>query len=265
MSGLFTRLAQQHINQNKSIITPAQSLVFPADTGVSHTREGDSEHEKVQESHQQEPDTKNNSADNFRNDYSNKPESKTSATYELDALKQTTNTHADSVIAPALTPVINSNITGTSSGEEGISLSNASLDELDNVSSKHPQLAGNINSTLKPLISPKDSAKDKETVGSKLDSSHLSHDNDSVSVSESIITRQQVTPSSLKNRNSPARQKSTSLIQDENQTIINVSIGQIDIKATPADDAEQKSPKRSQRSDTSALEAYHQKRKQGQK
>ena len=258
MSGLFTRLAQQHINQNKSSITPAQSLVFPADTGVRHTRGGDSEHEKVQESHQQEQDTQNNSADNFMNGYSNNPESKTSETYELDALKQKTNAHADSVITPAITPAINSNLTVTSSGEEGIPLSNASLDELENVSSKHPQLPGNINSTLKPSIS----AKDKETVGSKLENSHLSHD--SVSVSESIIPRQQVTPSSFNNRNSPARQKSTSLIQDENKTIINVSIGQIDIKATPADDAEKKLTKRSRRSDASALEAYHQKRVRGQ-
>lgn len=254
MSGLFTRLAQQHINQSMSSITPAQSLVFPIDPGVLHTRGVDSVHKQVQGSHQQEQETQNNSADNFMNGYSNNSESKTSATNECDVVKQKTNAH----VTPALTPVINSNSTVTSSGEESIPPSSASLDELDNVSSKHPQLTGNINSTLKPLIS----AKDKETVGSKLENSHLSHDNDSVS--ESIITRQQVTPSSLKNRNSPARQKSTSLIQDENQTIINVSIGQIDIKATPTDDAEKKSPKRSRRSDASALEAYHQKRVRGQ-
>lgn len=258
MSGLFTRLAQQHINQSMSSITPAQSLVFPVDPGVLHTRGVDSVHELEQGSHQQKQETQNNSTDNFMNGYSDNSESKTSATNEFDVVKQKTNEHADSVITSALTPVINSNLTVTSSVEEGIPLSSASLDELENVSSKHSQLPGNINSTLKPLIS----AKHKETVGSKLENAHLSHEKNSVS--ESTMTRQKVSPSSLKNRNAPLRQKSTSLIQDENQTIINVSIGQIDIKATPADDTEKKSPKRSRRSDVSALEAYHQKRVRGQ-
>ena len=172
----------------------------------------------------------------------------------FDAVQQKAKAHATS----ALKPVINSNVSVTSSVEEGILQSRAPIDELESVIPEHSRLPETINSTLKPLIS----AKHKEAVESKLENAHLSHENNSVS--ESIVTRQQGSLSSLKNRNAPARQTSTSLIQDENQTIINVSIGQIDIKATSADSTDKKPLKRSRRSDASALEAYHQKRVRGQ-
>lgn len=250
MSGLFSRLAQQHINQHTSSIKSAQQPVFPIQINGHNAGVRNVDQEQMLPHRHVEPGRQIKNTDTDTNDYSEISVSNSPGRSETDVAKLK--------LQASLTPVINSAIKETTAHEVKAPLSIASQMTPEVASSIQPQLPGNRDSLQIPFVSN----EDKDVSFSKIEDINLLPESNSIF--KQAFNNHQVLPPSINNRAVRSTQKFAQHVHDENKTIINVSIGQIDIKATPADDAEKKSPKRSRRSDTSALEAYHQKRMRGQ-
>ena len=260
MSGLFSRLAQQHINQHTLSIKSAQSPVFAMQINEHNAGVSDVDREQVLPHRHVEPGTKIKNTDTDMNDYSeisvsNSPGRNGSGRNETDVA----NPKLQASATASLTPVINSAVKVTTAHEVKTPLSIASLLTPEVAPSIQPQLPENSESLQIPFVSD----EDKETSFSGIEDINLLPENNSIF--KQAFNNHQVLPSSINNRNVRSTQKFVQHVCDENQTTINVSIGQIDIRATQAEKDEKKIPTRSSQTRSSALEEYHQKRVRGER
>lgn len=249
MNGLFSRLAQQHINQRSSSITPAPSPVFPVQLNEHDAAVTDVNQEQLLPHRHFEPGTQIKNTETVMNDYSDTPVSNSPAGDEPDVATQKTNTPVTSSLTPVLESVI----------KESTAFEAATPLTPEAGSSIQPQLPGGSDSQQIPLVSD----DDKENSSSKTEDTYLSPANNSIS--NQALNNHQVHPLSTRNRNAQSTQKFGRHVHDENQTTINVSIGQIDIRATHEEKIEKKSPSRSRRARSNALEEYYQKRVRGER
>ena len=256
MSGLFSRLAQQHITQRSSSITPAPSPVFPVLLGEQNAGVIDRHQDQISPQRKLEPDAQIKITDKSLKDNPDSSVSNSPTGNGPDAGRQKDHT----VIPQSLTPVIKSVIKAGGTHEEVTPLSTLTPSSTPEVqSSIQPQLPG------KKYLSPTPSVSDgdKENSSSKVEESELSSGNDVVP--KPSFNSQQVRPSGVSNRNVQSTEIITHRKHDETQATINVSIGKIEIRATQAEILEKKAPTSSNRTRSIALEEYHQKRVRGER
>lgn len=255
MNGLFSRLAQQHIKQRSSGITPAPSPVFPLHVNEQNAVVTDVDQEQILTHQQPEPGTHFKQPDTVMRDDQDTSVLNSRAGNETDDAKQKIN----ALPIPSLTPAIDPVNKASGAQDEVTPLTVASLLTPEAGSSIQPQLPENRDSPRLPL----DSKFDRQTSSPTMEDADLSPGNESVS--EQTYHRHQVLPSSTGKRSAQSNQKFTRYVDGENQTTINVSIGQIDIRATHEETVEKKSSTHPRRSSSSALEEYHQKRVRGER
>lgn len=255
MSGLFSRLAQQHLNQRMSSIMPAQSPVFPMEINERNADVSDVDKEQILPHQQVEPSAQIKNSDPVMNDQSDNSVSNSHARNNPDVAKPKINFS----VTPLLTPVINSTTKVSTVHEVETPLSSVSLLTPEVEPSIQPQLPENGDSLQMPFVSD----NDKQTLFSKGDDTNLWPRKKSITKQKFDI-HNQAPPSSISNRKEQLPQKFSQHVHDENQTTINVSIGQIEIKATQAEQFEKKPATRSNRTVSNALEEYHQKRVRGE-
>jgi hypothetical protein len=260
MTGLFFRLAQQHINKRPSGISPVPSPVFPVllnehDVGVS-----DGYQEKVPQQQHIKPDVQTKVTDAVLHDNPGDPAPSPPAGDEPDVARQ----EKYPAVTPSLTPVSDSVSRVSSTNEHVTPLASATPMTPEAQSSIQPKPSSIQpkppgDSFSAPMSSVFDDSREGNT--SSVEESDLSPADNLVS--KRVLNSHQVPPTS--NRNVQSTQEFTRLEHEKNQTTINVSIGQIDVKATREDKPERKAPSRPTRIGSSALEEYHQKRVRGER
>lgn len=260
MSGLFSRLAQQHINQHTSSIKSAQQPVFPMQINEHKASVSNVDQEQMLPYRHIEPGTQIKNIDTDTNDYSeisvsNSPGRNGSGRNESDVVKP----KLQASVAASLTPVINSAVKITTAHGVKTPLSTATLLKPEVALSIQPQLPENNDSLQMPFVSD----EDKDASFSKVEDINLLPENNSIF--KQTFNNHQLLPSRSNNRSVRSTRKFAQHVCDENQTTINVSIGQIDIRATQVEKNEKKTPVRSSQTRSSALEEYHQKRVRGER
>ena len=256
MSGLFSRLAQQHITQRSSSITPAPSPVFPVLLGEQNAGVFDRHQDQILPQRKLEPDAQIKITDTILKDNPNSSVSNPPAGNGPDVGRQ--KDHA--AITQPLTPVIKPVIKAGGTHEEVTPLSTVTPSSTPEArSSIQPQLPGESYSSPTPSVSD----DDKENSSSKVEESDLTSGNNPVP--KLSFNSHQVLPSGVSNRNVQSTEKFARRKHDETQTTINVSIGKIEIRATQAEKLEKKVPTSSNRTRSNALEEYHQKRVRGER
>lgn len=256
MSGLFSRLAQQHITQRSSNITPAPSPVFPVLLGGQNAGVINRHQNQILQQRKLESDAQIKITDTDLRNHRNRSVSNSPSGNEPDVEKRKDHT----AVTPSLTPVIESVIKAGGAHElvTPFSIATPSLTP-EAPSSLQPQLPGGSYSS--PTQSLSDA--DKQTGYSKVVESELPSGNNPVP--KRSFNSHQVLPTGVSNRNAQSTEKFARRKRDETQTTINVSIGQIEIRATQAEKLEKKSPTSSNRTRSNALEEYHQKRVRGER
>ena len=258
MSGLFSRLAQQHINQRPSSIKYAQSPVFPMDSNEHNTATVDVEHEPelsqpILTQNSIEPNVKKRTKDTAGNDYVSKKLSvvNNSIVNEVDS----TGVINKSVVTPIVTPVLNT-----------VSKHGSVKEEITSFSTTQEK-ASEVELSIKPA-SQKSNELEKQFISNDTnESSVLKTENEPLKNSSTIRAEnnnQQLRPGSTGKRSTQADTRYSQKVQAETQTTINVSIGQIEIRATQEQKDNKKTPVRSYQTRSSALEEYHQKRVRGE-
>lgn len=256
MSGLFSRLAQQHIAQRSSSIMPAPSPVFPILLGEQDA--GAIERHQDQLSRQRKPEagTQIKITDTIVNDSTNSSVSDSPKGNEPDVGRQ--KDHA--AITQSLTPVIKSVTKAGGIHEEVTPISTVTPSSTPEArSSIQPQLPGEAYSLPTPSVS----GDGKESSSAKVEESELTPGNGPIP--KLAVNSHQVFPSIVSNRNAQSTENFAPRKHEETQTTINVSIGQIEIRATQAEKLEKKAPTSSNRTRSNALEEYHQKRVRGER
>ena len=279
MSGLFSRLAQQHITQRSSSITPAPSPVFPVLLGEQNAGVIDRHQDQILPQRKLEPDAQIKITDKSLKDNPDSSVSNSPTGNGPDAGRQKDHT----VIPQSLTPVIKSVIKAGGTDEEVTPLSTVTPsstpearssiqhEEVTPLSTVTPSSTPEVQSSIQPQLpgkkylspTPSVSDGDKENSSSKVEESELSSGNDVVP--KPSFNSQQVRPSGVSNRNVQSTEIITHRKHDETQATINVSIGKIEIRATQAEILEKKAPTSSNRTRSIALEEYHQKRVRGER
>lgn len=255
MSGLFSRLAQQHLNQRTLNIKPAQSPVFPMEINKQYADVSDANKEQMEPHTQLEPTTQIKKNDAVMNNYSDTPVSNSPARNASDVVKPKNHTF----VTPSLTPVINPTFKVSAAHELKTPSLITPLLTPEIKPLIQPQLSENNDSLQMPFVSD----NDKETLFSKHEDTKLSPENNSIN--KQGFGNHQVLPPSISNRKEQLTQKFSKYVQDENQTTINISIGQIEIRATQPEKIEKKTPARLDQNRSNALEEYHQKRVRGER
>lgn len=253
MSGLFSRLAQQHLNQRTLNIKPAQSPVFPMEINEHYAGVSDVDKEQIPPQRQIEPGIQIKNTDTVMNDYSDTPVLNSPAINTPDVAKPNINTS----VTPSLTPVVNSTINVSAADKVKTPLSITPLLTPEVKSLIQPQLPENNDPLQMPFVSD----NDKETLFSKGEDTNKNN-----SIIKQKFDNHQVLTLKISNQKEQLTQKfSQQHVQDKNQTTINISIGQIEIRATQAEKLEKKTPPRPNRTRSNALEEYHQKRVRGER
>lgn len=257
MIGLFTRLAQQHIAHRSSSIAPAPSPVFPLLTGEQSVDVTDADmhqgHAPPRRIHETDAQTKNK--DTVLKDSPVSKDSNSPVSNGADAKKQKEN----SEVTPSLTPVIESVNKAGNTQEEVRPLSTvATSSPPEAQSSIQPQIEGS-QSSLTPFA-PVD---EKATVTSIVQ--ELEVPPGSKPVPGRSLENHHLRPSRTVDRNVQSTEKLARQKHEETQTTINVSIGQVEIRATTPEKPEKKVSTRSNRTRSDALEEYHQKRLRGER
>lgn len=257
MNGLFTRLAQQYITHRSSGIMPAPSPVFPTLHGeLSVDVAGaDGHRDQAPPPRIPESDAQIKIADTV---LKYNPVRGVSDSPSVDG-PATERQEEDAVVPPSLKPVIESVNTARDTQEEIRPLSAVAPSSPPEVqSSIQPQLEES-HSLLKPLVSVEGKAAGNSPFD-ELESSPVDNP-----VAGRSLESHQVRPSRSGNRSVQSTEKFARRKRDETQTTINVSIGQVEIRATTPEKLEKNVTTRSDRTRSNALEEYHQKRLRGER
>jgi len=255
MNGLFFRLAQQHIKQSSPGITPAPSPVFPLHGNEQEVAVTDVDQEPILTHQQPERGTHFKQHDTVMRDDLDTSVLTPRMGHKADDARQKINEPLTPSSTPASDPVNKAN----TAQDEVTPLTVASLLATEAGSSIQPQLPENRGSPQLPLVSE----VDRQTSSQTMEDADWSPGNEAAS--EQTYHRHQVLPLSNGKRSVQSTQKFTRHVDGENQTTINVSIGQIDIRATHEETVEKKPSTHPRRSSSNALEEYHQKRVRGER
>ncbi len=233
MSRFFSRLSLQHHNQGTLSIKPALSPVFPVEIGGV-------DNEQLQTHKQFE-----SSAQIKKND------SDTSESYSLSFGKEQSKL---AKIKPSDTPLLKP--VKSSTFEEYTAQETV----------KYPSIISPLTAELEPstqLHLPKNNNSATTPYVSDINkNTKLSPENQSFVKQK--LENSQIIPSRIKNQKEQLTQQFSQHVHDENQTTVNISIGQIEIKATQAEKIEKIAPLPN-RNRSNALEEYHQKRVRGER
>lgn len=258
MSGLFSRLAQQHINQRPSSIKYAQSPVFPVEANEHNAVTVDVEQEPelsqpILTHNNIEPNIKTITTDAAGNDDIPKKSSviNNSVVNEVDSTSVVNN----SVVTPIVTPVLNT-----------VSKQGSVKDEITPLTTEQEKTA-EMDLSINPASYQNNELEKQFISNDTKEYSVLKTENEplkNISTIRAENNNQQLRPVSTGKRSTQADTRLSQKVQAETQTIINVSIGQIEIRATQEQKDNKKTPVRSFQSRSNSLEKYHQKRMRGE-
>jgi len=257
MTGLFSRLAQQQIHQRATAIKPAQEPVFPVEINEKKTRVNNGDDQGVEQAGRNietEIQNKNTNAET-----SGVPANSVVST-PVKNEAENSEQKIKSSINPALKPVINPSINITTPHRVEMPSSNEALITPEAGQTVEPLLPENSHIQQISLATKEDkdvTVSKKEEVGFWTDNS---------SKVKPVNNNHNVVAQSIQNKNVRVTQQFSQPTHDENQTTINISIGQIDIRATNIEKENKKSPASSpNRNISNALEEYQKKRARGER
>jgi len=257
MTGLFSRLAQQQIHQRATSIKPAQEPVFPVEINEKKVRvkSGDDQGGE-QGSRNIETEIKNK---NTNAETSGVPDNSVVDTPVKNEVEDS-ELKIKSSINPALKPVINPSINITTPHRVEMPSSSEALITPEAGQTFEPLLPENSHIQQTYFVAK----EDKDVTVSKKEEGGFWSDNSSKV--KPVNNNHSVVAQNIQNKNVRVTQQFSQPAHDENQTTINISIGQIDIRATNIEKENKKSSVPTpNRNISNALEEYQKKRARGER
>lgn len=258
MSGFFSRLAQLHSPKRARPIIPAQSPVFQAsdskETGQFESNPHHSDYSHMSNNENSSID-KSNTHESEDIDVKNNIRVNANKSNDI-ALPNTLEPIRDLVVKDELSPSNNLEMFGIDTIEESSSTLVPKTNDGVITSSQHESENRNSRVFDEATITPQKATVTKH-------GEMLRPINASVSAEriQSISNQKSYTKQS-KNKSS---QNARLQVDTDNQTVINVSIGQIDVRAISSDVSKSKNVTQKKRTNTQALEEYQQQRIRGNK
>jgi len=254
MTGLFFRLAQQHINKRSPGISPVPSPVFPMLLNEQHADPVEGYVETAPDQ-QVKPEVPAIIATPMSTEKQGNPALKSGAGDKPDS------TLPDKSIAVprTLKSVANPELKASGMDEQVAPQAGTKAEMLENPPSIQPKQPGDT------VLPPKSTV-----VEDKLKSHSSRAEKSNLSAGDQLVSKRTLVghqlPSSMPSRqNKPSKQKHAQVHAGGIHPTINVSIGQIDVIATREEKPGKKAPARLKPSGPSELEKYHQKRLRGER